>query len=58
MFVSVDRIAKVTTSIWFLFSFPGPRAENSELNWKRRLKIALDAAQGNYFSIIYMLMYK
>jgi len=24
----------------------GPSAENSELNWKRRLKIALDAAQG------------
>eukprot|EP00253_Pinus_taeda_P025369 PITA_25369 len=24
----------------------GPRAENSYLNWKRRLKIALDAAQG------------
>eukprot|EP00253_Pinus_taeda_P031601 PITA_31601 len=24
----------------------GPRAENSDLNWKRRLNIALDAAQG------------
>jgi len=48
MLLSVEIIAKVTTTHLVLMSFfPGARAENSELNWKTRLKIALEAAQGN-----------
>jgi hypothetical protein len=43
-----DRIVKITNSHLVLFPFPGPNA-GSELNWKTRVKIALDAAQGSFF---------